>query len=643
VIVFAANPPQVKAGDSVTLSWKVTGGVSRVTLNNQEVKPIASKKLSGIQSEATYTLTAIGPRGQIVTRTIGVPISMSTPVVTVFTATPAKIQEGQSAVLKWAVRNANAIRIEPVLGGAKLPSTGSRTVSPPVTTTFKLTASGAAGQAGAKASVTVLPRPKLPGRIASFESDKSEVKAGDTATLSWKVTGDVRSVTLDNGIGPVKPVDHTSVTPTSKTIYTLAVTDAEGITSTAVVTIDIAQDPKIELFEADVQVWVLRWRITETGRGGTRSTIEPRIGKVGGSCPTDGMPVRSPPPDHYALSTERSGGTIPKRATLQSQAAVMQMHTQDHMSAGPDSVFQTARVCEKGGRPNNEDFCDFLQVDNSILWLVADGLGGHNGGELASRTAVENALESFRDDPEVSASALERHIVVAQEAILTTQREDPAVAGMRTTLVALISDSHKAIWGHVGDSRLYRFQARGLVAQTEDHSVPQSLVKAGEISPDDIRHHPDRSRLLRSLGEQGPARVSIMEGQSSLNDADAFLLCTDGFWENVLEIEMLADLVASASPEEWLDRSTSRLRARVRGDHDNYCALGIFCHPAHTTRVSPTDAPESVRTDGPNANRLAQLDNLRSQRLVAPAPTPWGPLLEERPFAAAREAAWIWV
>jgi serine/threonine protein phosphatase PrpC len=282
-------------------------------------------------------------------------------------------------------------------------------------------------------------------------------------------------------------------------------------------------------------------------------------------------------------------------------------------------------------------------VGDSILWLVADGLGGHNGGELASRTAVETALESFRADPEVSAGALERHIAAAQEAILTAQRKDPAVAGMSTTLVALISNSHNAIWAHVGDSRLYRFQARGLVAQTEDHSVPQSLAKAGEISPDDIRHHPDRNRLLRSLGEQGPARVSIMEGQASLNDADAFLLCTDGFWENVLEIEMLADLVASASPEEWLDRTTSRLRTRVQGEHDNYCALAIFCRPGHATRANSADPAESARTDGTDANRLAQLENLRSQRLVAPAATPRGALLKKRPFVAAREATWVWI
>lgn len=271
------------------------------------------------------------------------------------------------------------------------------------------------------------------------------------------------------------------------------------------------------------------------------------------------------------------------------------MQAETLTTAGQTSVFQTARLSEVGGRPNNEDFCASLQVDDATCWVVADGLGAHNGGELASRTAAETLLESFRANPEISRSALETHISAAQEAILKLQRQDPAVAEMRTTLVALISDSRQAQWAHVGDSRLYRFQARGLVAQTEDHSVPQSLAKAGEIPADQIRGHPDRNRLLRSLGEHGPARASVLAAPTPLCETDAFLLCTDGFWEHVLEIEMLADLVASASPQEWLDRAASRLRERVHGEYDNYSALAIFYAPRATDRPASVPANPKVQ------------------------------------------------
>ncbi len=254
------------------------------------------------------------------------------------------------------------------------------------------------------------------------------------------------------------------------------------------------------------------------------------------------------------------------------------------VTAGQTSAFQTARLSEVGGRPNNEDFCAFLQVNDTTCWVVADGLGAHNGGELASKTAVETVLEGFRGNPEISSKALESHISAAHEAILKLQQQDPAVAEMRTTLVALISDSRQALWAHIGDSRLYRFQVRGLIAQTEDHSVPQSLAKAGEISPDQIRGHPDRNRLLRSLGERGPARPSVLAAPAPLSGTDAFLLCTDGFWDYVLEVEMLADLAASSSPEEWLERAAARLRKRAPAEHDNYSALAIVFVPGDASR-----------------------------------------------------------
>lgn len=248
-------------------------------------------------------------------------------------------------------------------------------------------------------------------------------------------------------------------------------------------------------------------------------------------------------------------------------------------TAGQTSVFQTALLSKTGGRRDNEDYCDSAQVGESRCWVVADGLGAHGGGGDASRAAVTALLDSFRKNSELSTSALESHVSAAQDLVLLMQQENPALSQMRTTLVTLITDSRDVLWAHVGDSRLYRFQARGLVAQTEDHSVPQSLVKAGEIPADQVRGHPDRNRLLRTLGEHGPARPCILPASLPLRDSDAFLLCTDGFWEYVLEMEMLADLSAAATPQEWLSRAESRLLRRVHGEYDNYSALAIFYAP----------------------------------------------------------------
>jgi serine/threonine protein phosphatase PrpC len=254
--------------------------------------------------------------------------------------------------------------------------------------------------------------------------------------------------------------------------------------------------------------------------------------------------------------------------------------------AGRTNVFETDRLSKRGGRAINQDYCDSATADETVCWIVADGLGGHQGGEVASRAAVQAAIGSFRATPEISRDALERHIASAHAAVQEQQRANPAESDMRTTLSVLIADSRYAIWGHVGDTRLYRFGVRGVVTQTLDHSVPQALVNAGDLSPEGIRGHPDRSRLLRTVGESGPARPTLLPSPEPLTRGDAFLLCTDGYWEHVLELEMIADLAASASPREWLERGEGRLLRRATGEFDNYSAIAVICAAPDSPDVS---------------------------------------------------------
>jgi serine/threonine protein phosphatase PrpC len=268
--------------------------------------------------------------------------------------------------------------------------------------------------------------------------------------------------------------------------------------------------------------------------------------------------------------------------------------------ARQNSLFQTANLSEPGGRDLNEDTCDFAESGTAACWVMADGLGGHRGGELASQTAAKAILESFSCKPEFSRAALQQHIAAAQDAVRKAQDADPVLASMRTTAVVLLTDSRQVLWAHVGDSRLYQFRKRGLAVQTEDHSVPQALVKAGEITPDQIRGHGDRNRLLRSIGEKSGVQPAVLDTPSDLLPGDAFLLCTDGFWEYVYETEMLADLVSSASPDEWLQRAESRLLSRVTGGHDNYSAIGIFFgFPVYSrpVRTEPTDTQVRISAD----------------------------------------------
>jgi serine/threonine protein phosphatase PrpC len=237
--------------------------------------------------------------------------------------------------------------------------------------------------------------------------------------------------------------------------------------------------------------------------------------------------------------------------------------------------FETASLSATGGREDNEDCCDFRRDGPSGLWVLADGLGGHRGGEIASQLAVASALESFTADSRVSAELLTAHMERAHAALLERQRAEPDLSGMRTTIVMLLASPEAAFWAHSGDSRLYWFRAGKLCAQTRDHSVPQRLADAGEIRPDQIRFHEDRSRLLRSLGarQESGATAGALPGKPE--SGDAFLLASDGFWEYVTEPEMEEDLAASSDSQKWLARMEARLCQRASSDSDNYSALAI--------------------------------------------------------------------
>jgi PPM family protein phosphatase len=239
------------------------------------------------------------------------------------------------------------------------------------------------------------------------------------------------------------------------------------------------------------------------------------------------------------------------------------------------SEFETAYLSSAGGREDNEDCCDFRRDGQSGLWVLADGLGGHRGGEIASRLAVASALESFTADSRVTAELLTAHIERAHAAILERQRIDPDLSNMRTTIVMLLASDEAALWAHSGDSRLYWFRGGKVNAQTRDHSVPQRLADAGEIRAEQIRFHEDRSRLLRSLGarQESGAINGALSGKPEAGDA--FLLASDGFWEYVTEPEMEEDLAASGDPEKWLALMEARLQQRAPADSDNYSALAV--------------------------------------------------------------------
>lgn len=116
-------------------------------------------------------------------------------------------------------------------------------------------------------------------------------------------------------------------------------------------------------------------------------------------------------------------------------------------------------------------------------------------------------------------------------------------------------------------------RAGQVIGRTIDHSVPQALADCGEISERQIRYHKDRNQLLRAIGGSEAVRPTVLEEPLGIEPGDKLLLCTDGFWEYVLELEMEVDLVKSENPKMWLEFLVSRLLARAPADHDNFTAM----------------------------------------------------------------------
>jgi len=240
------------------------------------------------------------------------------------------------------------------------------------------------------------------------------------------------------------------------------------------------------------------------------------------------------------------------------------------------SRFETALLTQTGKRPNNQDRAGYEIAKGVGCWVVADGLGGHKYGEAAAEAAVEGIFHGFRAHPECSPRSLRKLLEEGQAAVHRRQEASaPDRSDMRTTAVILLADESKACWAHAGDSRLYLFRRGQVFTRTRDHSVAQALVHSGEMEEAALRHDPDRSRLLRDLGAPGPVRASAQEQSLALETGDVFLLCTDGFWEPVLEAVMEAALSSGIAMEAWLRRLAGVIDDLADPGQDNYTALAV--------------------------------------------------------------------
>ncbi len=271
-------------------------------------------------------------------------------------------------------------------------------------------------------------------------------------------------------------------------------------------------------------------------------------------------------------------------------------------------IGRTAARSDTGHRRvHNED----SYVCDPPLFAIADGIGGAQAGEIASRLAA--AALGERPPGSQGEEVLESLVVEANDQIYRRSLDDAAVAGMGTTVTALLVDQAAGTIaiGHVGDSRAYRFRAGELAQLTDDHSLVGELVRSGRLSPEDAEQHPHRSVITRAVGTEATVEVDLetIDPESG----DLYIICSDGL-SDMLQDGQIAEAVAAAGGEPDAVADALVSAANRAGGIDNITvivfeildgeALPVAAEPDETTAEAvelaseATAAPLSVRRHG---------------------------------------------
>lgn len=251
------------------------------------------------------------------------------------------------------------------------------------------------------------------------------------------------------------------------------------------------------------------------------------------------------------------------------------MREPDAHSAEPALALVHHSQTDAGDRSYNEDAFCHVRDHHVVSFAVADGMGGAAGGLRASSLAmqaVRNASLSMQP------AVFQEQLLAMSGQIQAQQQAHPEYSRMSTTVVELRIDTYRqrAIWAHWGDSRLYWFRAKELVAVTSDHSVVQCLVNAGLLSQTDAQTYPKKNVLLGAVGTQSEVGPEVLERAIDISTGDAFLLCTDGIWNGLSTADIEASLQRSSCVQDWISDLMAEVRKRGRGDNDNFTATGVW-------------------------------------------------------------------
>ncbi len=258
------------------------------------------------------------------------------------------------------------------------------------------------------------------------------------------------------------------------------------------------------------------------------------------------------------------------------------------------SIYQESK---KGGRKVNQDRMGYLYTRDSLMMMVADGMGGHARGEVAAQLTMQTVAAVYQrlarpllPDP---AAFLEEAIQASHHELHRYRAENGLPEAPRTTIVLCVVQRGVALWAHAGDSRLYLIRNGAIVERTLDHSRVHHLVSSGLIRPEEAKDHPERNRIFNCLGAFVAPTVEIGH-PTALHTGDVLLLCSDGLWGTLSDraiLEGFADRTVMRAVPEIVDAALEQGGPAS----DNCTALAMAWAGAESLdMVPPTDAPVST-------------------------------------------------
>ena len=257
------------------------------------------------------------------------------------------------------------------------------------------------------------------------------------------------------------------------------------------------------------------------------------------------------------------------------------------------TIFQESR---KGSRKVNQDRIAYTFSRDTLLLVVADGMGGHAGGEIAAQIAVRLFIERFQQEAKpilknplkfMQDTMLRAHAALGSYANQFSMLETP-----RTTCVCCIVQAGHAYWGHVGDSRLYLFRQGGLIGATKDHSKVQYLVDQGIIGADEVVSHPDRNKIFSCLGGLVDPVIDLSR-RTPLRNGDVIFICTDGLW-SVFDQREVATWLTSTPILTTAPQMMREGEKRGGPDGDNLSAIVVRWGPETLTDEPSTTITETL-------------------------------------------------